>query len=276
MPKIKYDVSKIEDVADRAPAPVGLYRASVVKCEPKQSKNGNAMLEVQLHLTHSGDGKKLKEEFGDVWTYPIMDHDHPYVQAQWKEFISSMGLKPKGDLDTDKIVGKKVQVKLKSDTDQDGEYRPRVGKLMALAAEAANDEPEDEDIPEGAEDEADEEEAEDDDEEGIDLAELDRNELKALIKEEGLEIKVLKKHTDDDIRSAIAEAMGVEDEDEEEEEDEEEPEAEDQEDEAEDDGYDSMSVAELKAELAERELPTSGARKILVGRLRKDDGSDSF
>jgi hypothetical protein len=40
-------------------------------------------------------------------------------------------------------------------------------------------------------------------------------------------------------------------------------------------GYTAMSVAELKAELKERELPTNGAHKVLVARLRADD-QESF
>lgn len=274
MAKIKYDVSNVEDIADRTQAPVGLYRAKVVKAEAKKSAKDNQMIEVQYRLTHDGAGKKLKEEYGDVWDYPIIDHDHPFVKARFKEFIGAFGLKSKGDLDTDKLVGKSVQVKLKSDTDQDGEYRPRVGKLMSLAQEEA---------PEEEVEESDTEE-EDDDEEGIDLNDLSRAELKKLIKEEELEIKVLKSHSDDDIREAIAEAMGIEDEpeeedepeddEEEEEEDADEEESEDEEEEG--DNYDELSVADLKAELSERELKTNGAKKVLIARLRKDDGDDSF
>lgn len=263
----------MEDVADRTPAPVGIYRAKIVKADPKKSKNGNAMIEVQLNLTHDAGGKKLKSnEFGDVWTYPISDHDHPFVQAQWKEFLMALGLKTKGVLDTDKIVGTSIQVKLKSDTDQDGDYRPRVGKMMALA-DAKDEAPEDEPEP----DEPDEDEEEDDGEDEIDLSELDRTGLKKLIKDEELEIKVTKKMSDEDIREAIAEAMGG-DEDEEEDEEEEEDDSgpEPPEDEDEDDGYESMSIADLKAELKERELQTTGAKKILIARLRKDDGSDPF
>ena len=280
MAKIKYDVTNVEDVADREPAPVGIYRAKVVKAEPKQSKNGNQMIEVQLTLTHDAAGKKLKpNQYGDVWTYPIMDHDHPFVQAQWKEFIKAFGLKPKGTLDTDKLVGDSIQVKLKSDTDQDGDYRPRVGKMMALA-DAPEEEPEDE--PEPDEPEEDEEEGdEEDDEEAVDLDDLDRAGLKQFIKDEELEIKVKKSMSDDDIRAAIAEAMEDEDDDEDDDEEEDEDggadaDEEGGDDEEEDDGYESMSIADLKAELKERELPQNGAKKVLIARLRKDDAEPAF
>lgn len=266
MAKVKYDVSNVEDIADRTPAPVGIYTGKVVKCDgPKPSSKGNQMLEVQFTLTHNGAGKKLKpNEFGDVWMYPILDHDHPFVQATLKEFLLAFGFKPKGVLDTDKILGQSVQLKLKSDTDQDGEYRPRIGKIMAAVEDTGEEEPEDDDAEE------------DDDEEGIDLDALDRKQLRALIKEESLEIRVLKSMSDDDIREAIAEALGEDEEEEEPDDEEEDDEPDEDEEEAEDDGYDDMSIADLKAELKERELPSTGAKKILVARLRKDDGADAF
>lgn len=49
-------------------------------------------------------------------------------------------------------------------------------------------------------------------EEGPDLDEMSRKELKAYIKEEGLEVKVMKKDSDDDIRDKINEALSEEEE----------------------------------------------------------------
>lgn len=274
MAKIKYDVSKVEDLPDRAPAPVGVYRAKIVKAEPKESSKGNQMIEVQYRLTHDGAGKKLKEEYGDLWDYPILDHEHPFVKARLKEFITALGFKSAGTIDTDKIVGKSVQVKLKSDTDQDGDYRPRVGKVMGLPTE---------DIEEPDED--DEDESEDGDEEELDLDAMSRKELKDLIAEEELDIKVKKSMSDDDIRAAIAELLGEDEDEDEEDEDEEEDddtESEDEDDESDDDedeegdNYDEMSPADLKAELKERELPVSGKKSVLIARLRKDDEEEPF
>jgi hypothetical protein len=87
----------------------------------------------------------------------------------------------------------------------------------------AEDEPEpDEDEEEDEEEDEPEEEA---DEEEDDLADLSRAELKALIKEEGLEVRVTTKKSDDDLREEIRTARGAEDEEaDEEEEDEPEPE----------------------------------------------------
>jgi hypothetical protein len=263
--KVKYDLSDVEDV-NQAHAPVGVYRAKISKVDgPKPSSSGNSMLEVIFDLTHDAAGKSLNGSFMPVWYYPLLAEDaHPVSKARTKEFMLAVGLKAKGTLDTDKLVGKDVQLRLKSDTDQDGDYRPKIGKVMALPEQ---DEPEDEAEPDEAEDE-----------EEMDLDALDRAGLKAVIKEEGLDVKVLKKMSDDDIRKAIIAAWPEDEEEEDEPEDEEEEdeaeEEEEAEDEAEDDGYDDMSVADLKAELKERELPTNGARKVLIARLRTDDEKD--
>jgi len=59
--------------------------------------------------------------------------------------------------------------------------------------------------------EEDDDEPEDEDEEEIDLDSMSRSELKAFIKEEELDIRVLKNWSDDDIREAIVEAMDDDD-----------------------------------------------------------------
>ena len=195
---------------------------------------------------------------------PLLDKDvHPLSAARTKEFMLAVGLAAKGTLDTDKLVGKAVQVRLKNDTDQDGDYRPKVGKVMALP-EA--DEPEDE---------AEEEPEAEGDEEEMDLDALDRKGLKAVDQGRGPGGAGAESMSDDDIRKAII-AAWPEDEEEEDEPEDEEEEAEDEtEAEADDDGYDDMNVADLKAELKERELPTNGARKVLTARLRADDNETS-
>jgi hypothetical protein len=195
-----------------------------------------------------------------------LEHDSPFVQGRTKEFFTALGLPLKGSFDPDKVEGMKVLARLKSDTDQDGDYRPRIAKLMKV-------EQPDEAEPE----EAEEDEEDEDEEEGVDLDSLSRAELKKFIKDEELDITVKKSMSDDDIRSAIVEAMPEDEEEDEEEPDEEEDEDEEDEGEEEtDDNYDNLSVAELKAELKERELPTNGARAVLVQRLRKDDSGEPF
>jgi hypothetical protein len=266
MPKVKYDVSQFSDVSNNH-APVGTYILTVEDIDgPKPSSNGNPMLEVRFRPTHNAQGERLSEEYAPIWHYPLMEHDSPFVQARTKEFFTALGLPTKGTLDTDKAEGMKVLGRLKSDTDQDGDYRPRIAKLMKV-------EQVDEAEPE-TEDEAEEEEA---DEDAIDLDSLDRSGLKKFIKDEELDVTVKKSMSDDDIRAAIVEAMPEDEEEDEEEDEADEEEAEEEEQEEEGgDNYDQLSVAELKAELKERELPTNGARAVLVQRLRKDDSGEPF
>lgn len=268
-PKVKYDVSAFADAGSDAHAPVGTYLLTVEDIDgPKPSSNGNSMLEVRFRPTHNAQGERLKEEYAPIWYYPLLDHDSPFVQGRTKEFFAALGLPLKGSLDTDKMEGTKVLGRLKSDTDQDGDYRPRIAKLMKV--EQADEAEE----PEAEAEEAEEEEGED---EGVDLDTLSRAELKKFIKDEELDVKVMKSMSDDDIRTAIVEAMPEDEEEDEEESDEEEADEEESEGEEEGgDNYDQLSVAELKAELKERELPTNGARAVLTQRLRKDDSGEPF
>lgn len=96
---------------------------------------------------------------------------------------------------------------------EEEEEKPKKGAKKP--AKKAEPEPEEED-----EDEEEGDDEEESEEEGDELDLMDRNELKAFIKEEGLEISVKKSWSDDDIREKIREAMGDVEEDDEEEEDE--------------------------------------------------------
>lgn len=139
--------------------------------------------------------------------------------------------------------------------------------IAALEADDAEDEGEDEE----EEEEKDEEKEDEEDEDGISMADLkkmSRTELKGVIKEEELEVKVLKKDSDDALREKIAEALELEDEEEEGEEEEEEEGSE------EDTDYEEWDISELKAELKERALKTDGRKSVLVARLKKDDTKD--
>ena len=258
---IKYgDTSKIEDSGFKQ-APVGLYHAKVETIEQKQSKNNNEpMVEVVFRLTKDANGKKLKESYGQLWYYAPLDPEASWAR-RLKDLITAFGLKSRnGNLGL--IEGKEALVRLREDTDLNGDYRPTIGKVMALPS---TEEEEDEDTEE------EEEEEEEESENG--LADLTRTQLKQLIKDEELEVTVRKSMSDDDIREAIEEARPVD----EEEEDEEEPEEEDDEEEEEDeeeaaqDNYDSMTPKALRQELKDRELPTNGAKSVLVARLRTDD-----
>lgn len=289
MAKVAYDLSGVEDLPDIPQAPIGTYIGKIEAAESRDSSNGNPMIEVRWILTHNADGTKLKEEFQPIWDYPLLEHEHKFVMAKTKAFFEGIGMKLKGTLDTDKLVGKKAQLKLKSDTDQDGDYRPRIGKIMPLDADAVTDA---ETAPE--EPEPEEPEAEAPEEEAVDLDALDRDELKKFIRDEGLgtlaDLGINKATTDEQIREIIVEQMGGEEpeaeaeaEPEPEPEPEEEPEAGGGEVDVDlgaagngDDGYAAMTVPQLREELKERELETKGGKQVLITRLREDDGSSPF
>jgi SAP domain len=264
---IKYgDTTGIE--SDFKQAPVGLYIAKVDSIEEKPSKSGEPMVEIIWAVTKDSNGKKLKEQYSRIWSYAPLDPEASWAR-RLKDLITAFGLKAKGgNLAT--IEGKEALIRLREDTDLDGEYRPQVGKVMALKATKAEPEP-------------DEDEDEDEDEASSDgaLDEYTRAELKQLIKDEGLEVRVLKSMSDDDLRAAILEVWEPEDEEAEDEEDEDEgdedegdeEEGDEEEDEEEDDedNYDELSLAELRQELKDRELETKGKKTLLIQRLRADD-----
>lgn len=271
IPKIKYDVSNVEDGGDFKQAKPGMYIAKIATCEHKESKStpGSMMLEITLEIVRDSKGKKVKEKLSRIWHYVPTD-----PEASWafrlKEFIKALGLKPKGALDPDKIVGTEVQVQVKADKDLNDEYRAKVGRLLPLPEdEEEEDEEEDEDEEDTdadeEEDDSDEEDEdedsddeEDDDEESSDYDEMSLTELRKEARSRG--IKVGKAMDADDLIEALTESDAEEDD-------------EDEDDEEEED-YNEWSADDLKAELKERGLKATGSKKVMVARLEKDDESD--
>lgn len=251
---IKYgDTSGIEASGFKQ-APVGVYYAKVVGVDQKRSKtNDEEMVEVVFQITKDADGKKIKEQYGQLWYYAPLD-----IESSWarrlKELVVAFSLKARGgNLAT--IEGKEAMIRLREGTDLSGDYRPNIGKIMKAEPDVDEDE-----------------EEEDEEAEDGNLDDLSRAELKALIKEQGLEVSVRKSMSDDDIRDAIREQTEAEeDEDEEELDEEEDEDEEDDEEEAEGDNYESMSVVALRQELSDRQLETKGKRTVLIARLRTDD-----
>lgn len=259
---IKYgDVSGIE--GDFEQAPVGLYIAKATEVTQRKSKNNEEMVEVVFEITKDANGEKLKKKYGRLWFYAPLDPNASWAR-RLKDIVTGFGLKPKGG-NLASIIGKEALIRLREDVDQNGEYRPNIGKILPLASMKP------------AEPEEDEELEEEEEEEGTDgaLDDLTRAELKALIKEEGLDVRVLKSMSDDDVREAIAEARPEAEEEEElEEEEEEEDDEEEDDEEDEGDNYDNLSLGELRQELKDRELESKGGKNILIARLRTDDAED--
>jgi len=221
-----------------------LYKAKVVEVTARDSNAGNPMLEVVLEITQKGDFKGSK-----MWYYILTDGSQ---DGRLREFVEACGKRAKGTLDTDALEGTELQIKVKPDKDQYGDYRGAVGKVIGTGG---GDEDEDEDDePEEEPDEEDE-----DEEEEVDLDDLDRSELKKFIKDNELEISIKKSMSDDDIREAIAEASGSGEEDE------------DEDEEESSDDYDEWNVQELKDELKKRDISKTGKRADLIKALREDD-----
>jgi hypothetical protein len=279
VPKVKYNVKDVEEGGgDFVQAPKGLYIGKIVQIDVGESKSsGQEMFTVRLELTKDAQGKKLKENYGNLWFYaPTDPNENPAWAPRLREFVLAVGLKMSGTLDTDALIDKEVQVSVRPDKDLDGDYRASVGKLMAMPEESEDDDDNDEDAEDedaGAEASADDDEDDEDDEEEGEadwayLETLDRTELKAFNKDNELEVKVTRGMPDDALRAALAEAAGIEvpePDGEDEDEDEEGGEAQD---------YSDWDLAQLKAECKERGLTTTGNTKaIFVKRLEKDDAS---
>lgn len=314
--KVKGDATDVQ--TDFNHAPVDLYRGKAATVEAVNSNNsGKPQVKIRWELTKTADGKKLTDSKGkpvsyaSVFYYAPLDLTDKEMSPGWarrlKELLVAFGMPMKG-ANLAKIEGQEALLRLREDTDQDGEYRPQVGKILPLNSKVDDDEEEDD-------------EEEDDEEEGVDLDEMSRAEMKAYIKENELGIRVLSKDDDDTLREKIREAMPEDEEEEEEEEVEEEEdeeedevdldelsrkelrafikeneldvkvtakmkddairdkirealgedeEEEEEEDEA-DDNYDELTIEDLRQECTDRELESKGKKATLIARLRKDD-----
>lgn len=188
MAKIKYDVRGVES-RDFSPPPPGLYRAKIEEVNEKTSSAGNEMLEVVLEISR-GDHKGAR-----LWDYVVLTE-----AAAWKlkQFLQAVGLvsgkKERGTLDTSKIVGTEVQVRVKNETDDSGEIRARVGAILAMPEteddediDDEDDDIEDDDVEDDDDaDEEDDDEDEEDDEEEESYEDWTVAELKTELKERGL------------------------------------------------------------------------------------------
>lgn len=260
MAKVKFDVRGVEDqdMDFDTPVPKGLYRAVIdeIDAETPSKRSGNPMLSVTYKISRGDFKGRL------AWDYIVLDENNKW---KLKRFLTAVGLvggkKERGEFDPSKIEGTEVQIRIKHEDDEEYGLRHKVSSVLPM--------PEDED-GDDLDDEEDDEEEEDDEDEGTDsdltlddLKGMDRAELKTLIKDEELSIRVTKSKKDDALRDEIAEALELEEDDEDEESDDEEEE-----------DYNEWSNADLKAELKDRGLKTSGTKSALVTRLETDDEDD--
>ena len=170
MAKIKYDVSTVESSEFPKPEP-GIYRAKVREIEHRTERGAGKDDDLKVVLEVVRD-RKFKG--ARLFTYVGLGEASAW---KLKEFVNAVGLKAKGALDPDALVGEEMQVRVVSDTYQ-GEYQPRVKTFLAL--------PRDDDDDDDDDDEEDEED-EDEDEEDEDYSAWTLKQLRMELKERGLE-----------------------------------------------------------------------------------------
>lgn len=249
MATIKYDNSNVETRKQASP---GVHLFKIVSVRDR-SEEGKQDIEVILEVSEG------KDKGARVWSYPGLTEATAW---KFRQFTDALGMPPKGNLNTAKLVGKPIGGLITEDT-WDGEYRARLKTFLDPEKVGAEDE-EGEDLPEEEGDE-------------VDLDALDLDELKEFIEEEELDIdadEVVGKskgaRAEAKLRAAIEEAMGEAEEDEDDEDDEG-----DEEDEEEAQDYSTMSLAELKAELKKRGLdPVTGKAKIIAALEANDEEAD--
>lgn len=128
MAVVKYDVSNVEAGGGGEQPQPGLYKGKIQSMTLRDKKSGGDPVS-DLEITIS-----VGEEYALLWTYVKLPSDANYNEAAhgWKlrELTDALKLPPKGSIDTNKQVGKAVNVKVTADTNLDGEYRGRARNLF--------------------------------------------------------------------------------------------------------------------------------------------------
>jgi hypothetical protein len=143
--KVKYNVKGVDRGGNFEQPKPGLYEMEIKEANLRD-KDGKNDIELVLEITKNND-----EHVGArVWSYVGLGD-----ASQWKlaELIDALGLPEGGTLDTVKLVGKKMKVKVSADS-WNNEYRARAGRFSPLAAGAEGDDNDDPDDPDAGNDEA--------------------------------------------------------------------------------------------------------------------------
>lgn len=282
MPVIKFDVSGSDPKAafaggGKQPTP-GVYTVKLKDVKPGFRKGDNGQPDKtapRLEVIAEIQDKKFKGSL-------LYDYISFSEASQWKmdQFLQVLGLastsKRKGSFDTAKVVNKKLKVRVVGDT-YNGEYRGKLGSYL----------PDDDEEGEVEEDEEAEEESEDEESEEDDLEALgeaaDNEDEDAVARLTELASEAELDPDDYDTWVELSQALGEADPPEEEEEAEDESEEEESEDEEESEEeeddvppYSEWSLADLRGELENRGLDTTGKKGELVVRLEADDEEDPF
>lgn len=278
MTRLKFDVTGVDPGGDfKVPKP-GSYSCKIDVIEPKESQAGNDMLEVQYVITQDGEFEGSR-----LWDYIVLNDSSAWKYRRFLEAVGAVnGKTEKGEIDLDRLIGKRVLVKVTNEDSDEWGKRARVGSVARLSKAdlAEEEEGEEEELEEGEEEEL----------TADDIMHMKKTELKEVVDENELGLRVTKQTKLQALRKRVVEKMIEEemisdpDEEEEEEEledeeeveaeveDEEEEEEEEEDDEVEEvEDYAELSVGDLRAECKERGLGIKGSKSALVKRLEKDD-----
>jgi hypothetical protein len=247
MTRLKFDVAGVDPGGDFAVPKPGAYACKVDVIEPKESAAGNEMLEVQYVITEDGEFEGSR-----LWDYIVLTENQRWKYRRFLEAIGAVtDKKESGEIDIDKVLGKRVLVKVTNEDSEEWGKRARVGSVSKLGK--AGD----------VEDEGDEDEGDEDELTYDEVMGMSKTELKELIDENELDVRVTKATKVANLRPKVAEALELE----EEPEDEEEPEEDEEELTAEDvQGY---NKTELKEVIEENDLGIRVTAKTKLPVLRK-------
>jgi len=256
MAVIKYDVSESDPGSAKGGAQsVPKRGVKVVKIESiKDRRPEKNDMEVKAIIAQ-----------GDNKNYPYWDYINFGEASVWKmdQFLMALGIaeedsKRKGQFDPAKQKGKLVKVDTKVENDDDGEpVRSRIRSWLALADDTDDESDQDTSDDENDEDTQDDSDAEAEAEVVDDYDEWELSDLRAELKDRGLDTKgaktaLVNRLREDDGTTGEAE-----------------PDAEDEVD------YENWDAADIKAELKERGLNASGRLPTLIQRLKESDGQES-
>ena len=249
MPKIAYDLSKVEDRSFETPKP-GTYKAKVHSINDRRP--GKNDLEVVVEITEG------KYKGSRIWTYLGFGESSAW---KLKAFLTSLGLKAKGSFDPDRLKGKTLVIVVTHETYND-EVRARINRFLSMdSLEEDDDVDEDEDDLDEDDDEDEEDDDDEDDEEDED-------------EEEEPEPPVKKGRKGSPAPAAKGKKKQPEPEpDDEDDLDEDDDEDEEDDEDGKDDDYENWDDDELTEELEARGLSTKGSTKAKIKRLEKDDAS---
>jgi len=261
---VKYDNADVESGGSGEQPPAGkVYPVKIASVEDRRPDKNDLAVIVDF-------GQK----YARVWSYVNFGE-----ASKWKfrEFTDALGLKPKGQFDTSKIEGKKLNVKVTADS-YEGEYKARIGRWLKPGSDNGDEEEAEEQEETQASsngsavaDDLDPELAEDLKADADFYDEWDDDDVKSYFDDLGLELagrKTRKKMIEAIVEFATEREGGGSDGD----------------DKEPDDDYPTWTVDELKEEVKERndkadaeiEIVGRPTKDKLIAALREDDQKEPF